>query len=211
MPDAEPTKKSGSFTQLFGHDSLKSSPQSTPQPADEQSGITPAPPVSLVDAHGSVAEPARSASSGSQFPTPLPLPNLPAIPATPVAAENTLAKQPGRTDATNAFLSPGQVIPAPAAAQAPSEFTMFINRRNVDAALAPEPSEEAANAGQSSASGFTMPKLTPPPAPKFPAPPKVEAPKPAPAPSLSYWPLITVFTGLLGVGAILVMYFLLRH
>ena len=95
---------------------------------------------------------------------------------------------------------------------------MFITRKDLEAAQPPEPSEEPVSAAVGGGFAPKVPKLAvaPLPVPKLPPvpKPKLQVPKvpgAGAAPPTSFWPLITVFTGLLAIGAMLVMYFLLRH
>jgi hypothetical protein len=101
-------------------------------------------------------------------------------------------------DATEVFKPPQYDDSfSPEAPRGPSDFTQFINRSQVDASLSKK---------------SPLPPPTPrsrskPPAPAslMPKPPK-EA-----AAAASYWPLITVLTVLIAIGAMLVMYFVMRH
>jgi hypothetical protein len=60
---------------------------------------------------------------------------------------------------------------------------------------------------------FTPPAQPAAPKPTFAAPqlPPPPGPPASPAGVGSYWPLVTVFTILIAIGALLVMYFALRH
>ena len=96
----------------------------------------------------------------------------------------------------------------------PSEFTMFLNRDQLRALLPTEPAGGAAPAaGGGPAPAFAAPA---PPAVKVPAvaipaakPPAIAAPGAAPAGSIL--PLITVLVVLVAIGALLVMYFVMKH
>lgn len=137
-------------------------------------------------------------------------------------------------DATDVFRVPGGSEPPIARdlPSGPSEFTMFLSRSQVNAAIPPEPAmtpPPAPAAAPPTPSPFSlarpplpqapaMPPMVPPPAPK---PPQLAIPK-APTAGLpklgaaaagpsSFWPLITVLTILVAIGLLLVMYFVLKH
>jgi hypothetical protein len=222
MPEPEPPQRSSSsgassFTQLFGPDSLKSSGPAPSTLDSNPSGMLSVKPGSAYDSMPPAVEPGRSAQSSPfptpvpQFPSPVAMPSVPAV--SPASFENA-AVRAGRSDATNAFTMPGQdAPPMPQEARAPSEFTMFLNRKDLKAMLPPEPGEAPAAPGGGPGFAMELPKVTLPPAPKLPPVPKLEAPKlpGVKPPQTTYWPLITVFTVLLAIGAMLVMYFFVRH
>lgn len=161
-----------------------------------------------------------NASRGGAF-TP---PEVKSIPS----GDNTFVNRAGRNDATNVFQPRGGEEPSTVeeAPSGPSEFTMFLDRSQLRAVL---PLESAMNAASPGAPrpAFSAPPMPQAPKPSFamPAPPIPAAqmppmalPQAPPAPrppakgsASSYWPLITVLTALLAIGALLIMYFALKH
>ncbi len=224
-------KASGSFTGLF-KDMEK--PQPFNSPAHAGAVIPPSiEPVSMPPA-------ASVASSSPQAPifvgpsAPIVEPVISPMPsAPPVPPERPLPARPSavRDGATGAFMRPPtEPPPAPAAPPSgPSPYTQIISRPKMTEPDSGEPMQTSANAAP--AGGFAappMPKMpapVAPPLPKMPPPPpmpKIAAPKPpaapkapkleaAPAPSVSYWPLIITLGVLLLLAVLLVVYFVLKH
>jgi hypothetical protein len=148
------------------------------------------------------------------------------------ASESRFQNRGGRSDATEVFGAPGGEGPpdVQGSMSGPSEFTQFISRNQ---ASPPPPAEPAAPPPALNLGGvvpapavpspfqFAPPPLQAPaiaqpavPQPAFAAPPLPAAPSPLAsraAPSPSFWPLITVFTILVAIGALLVMYFVFKH
>jgi hypothetical protein len=129
---------------------------------------------------------------------------------------------PSPSQAREVAQAPVFDAPVEEPARKPSEFTMFLNRDQLRALLPPDPAGGAAPAaGGGSAPAFAPPafpappafKVAPPavpiPAPKPPAAPAIAAPAAAPAGSML--PLITVLVVLVAIGALLVMYFVMKH
>jgi hypothetical protein len=225
-PQPEPPRPPGSFTQLFGPDSLKGAGSGPATPDANASGLIAAPP----SAKPATAPPAPTVQPPSPIvppspPIPMPQFTPPVIPpvvspvipmVTPAAVAPSVVSR-AEAAAIDVSRAPGgdAVPPEP---RAPSEFTMFITRKDLEAAQPPEPSEEPVSAAVGGGFAPKVPKLAvaPLPVPKLPPvpKPKLQVPKvpgAGAAPPTSFWPLITVFTGLLAIGAMLVMYFLLRH
>jgi hypothetical protein len=137
--------------------------------------------------------------------------------------------RPGSSEPTDVFRIPGgDAPPVEPAPSGPSEFTVFLSRGQVNAAMAapppggpamPAPTFAPPAAPQPPPFHFTPPPPPPPPAPPAmkmpvaPAPPAAPAvPAPvAPSKAAGFWPLIVVLTALLAIGAMLVMYFALKH
>ncbi len=221
-PEPVPERTAGSFTQLFGKDTqhgarlgvsrLDTNPgQSSPPPSHEPPASTTSP----VPREPSIFSPLATDPSALKA-TCMPSP----------PRESNLAYRPGPADATDVFRVPGgaDAPPIEVAPSGPSEFTVFLSRSQVSAALPPEP----AIAPSSAPPPFAAPQFAFPtasPVPSVPAggagaaPPRPQfmpaAPKPPAAPALpraaSIWPLVTVLTILIAVGAMLVMYFAFKH
>ncbi len=226
VPDPEPPQASaGSFTQMFGQPPAgKKTQGSQPgQPALgsnanvrppflEPSGVPAAPPETPRR-----ATPAPSAPADSIFSRTPPM-------APPV--NQPFMTRPGSNEATDMFRIPGgEAPPVEPVASGPSEFTVFLSRGQVNAAMAgtppgapamPAPTFAPPAAPQPPPFQFTPPPAPAPPAMKAPTAPAVPAmpaaAAPAPPPKATgFWPLIVVLTVLLAIGAILVMYFVLKH
>ncbi len=217
----EPEPSPGSLTQLLSESAagkhgakLGSFPLDT-NPGVRPSPVSSAPPVSP-----------QFQQNGPVLPPPDFSPPRPAPPVTPAVdrplASSTEIFRPARIDAP----------PVEPIASGPSDFTMFIDRSRLGASLPPEPSAPGSGVG----GGMQPPVFAPPPIPQpppfqfappppkpampaFPPVPPLPAVKPpvpapampqAPAKAASYWPLITVLTILVAIGALLVMYFVLR-
>jgi len=123
----------------------------------------------------------------------------------------------GSNEATDVFRMPGgDAPPIDAGPSGPSEFTVFLSRSQVNAAPPSPPTFAAPPAPQPPPFQFAPPPPPPAPAPpamKMPAAPAFPAaPAPAAPPKAAgFWPLIVVLTVLLAIGAMLVMYFVLKH
>jgi hypothetical protein len=220
-PEPEPPQASaGSFIQMFGqppagkktqgeHSSLGPN-ANLRAPFLEPSGVPPAPPEA----------PRRST----------PVPSAPAdsifsrTPPTASPVNQPFMTRPGSNEATDVFRIPGgDAPPVEPAASGPSEFTVFLSRGQVNAAMAPPPPGGPAMPAPTFAPPPPL-QFTPPPAPASPAPPAMRVPTAPAAPTMpsaptpsappkaaGFWPLIVVLTVLLAIGAILVMYFVLKH
>ncbi len=151
------------------------------------------------------------------FSQPIP----PPLPPAPSATDRPFQSRTSSSGATETLKTPGGE--APSVEEMPSgrsEFTMFVSRRELITSLPPE-----SPATDSKGSAFAWPPKPVAPAPPPLAPPQppainspVAAPPPAPqfaAPAVpkaaSYWPLITVLTILIAIGAMLVMYFVIKR
>jgi hypothetical protein len=166
-------------------------------------------------------EPVAPVAPQFQQKAPAPLPDFaPLRPAPPVVPDRTFASS------TEIFRTP-RVEPPPVehVSSGPSDFTMFIDRSRLSASLPPEPPSGAGAAGGGQPPVFIPPPLPAPPPiqfappprppmPPFPPPPALKPPVPTPpmppAKAASYWPLITVLTVLVAIGALLVMYFVMK-
>lgn len=228
-PEPEERPAPSSFTQIFsegpsekgsqlGASTLDTNPdvrRSIPKPVavppspSPLSGVphTPAPPVDLFAPH-----------------TP---------PSVPSPASPAFTDRAGSSGATNIFRTPGaEAPPIEEVPSGPSEYTVFISRSQLGASLPPEPPAASASprpappvaamppAPPPAPFQFAPPPPPPqppavhyPPAPAVPAPPPAPRPAAAPAPSrpASLWPLVTVLTVLIALGAMLVMYFAMKH
>jgi hypothetical protein len=196
-----PSQPAGSFTQVFGG-----------------MGTTPAPvPTESFPATGSPARPVTAGGGGPAAPAPFqPDPFAPRV--SPIVAAPVVT--PPASHSRQVAEVPGGDAPAEEPTRRPSEFTMFLNRDQMRALLPAEPAGGAAPAaGGGPAQVFAPPAMPAPPAPpavKL-APPAIPVPKPpamaAPgaAPAGSILPLITVLVVLVAIGALLVMYFVMKH
>jgi hypothetical protein len=225
-PQSEPPQPAGSFTRIFGEGGAKlgtarlDTGDADPGSFQPLAGPT-APPVDLPPAF-STRPPLIPQPPPPTF-TPPPVTNVPSS-----TLENSFLNRSGRSDATEVFKTPGgDAAPEMQGfSSGPSEFTQFLSRSQINAALPPEPA--IAPPPAPSGSPFGAPAIPKPPAFQFappppPPPPAVPAiPRPAfavpqppavkaPAGPTSYWPLITVLTILLAVAIILIMYFALKH
>jgi hypothetical protein len=235
-PVKQPT---GDFTKMFGRDDLPPVEERFQQPQERQTapgsltqllsetgagkdgaklgsfvldtnpGFRPSPP-----------EPAPPVSPQFQQKAPAPPPPDFAPPRTapPVVPDRPLASS------TEIFRTPRvEAPPVEQVSTGPSDFTMFIDRSRLNASLPPE--SPPAGAGAAPPPSFTPPPLPAPPPiqfappprppmPPFPPPPALKPPVPTPpmpsAKAASYWPLITVLTVLVAIGALLVMYFVMK-
>jgi hypothetical protein len=166
-------------------------------------------------------------------PPPIVAPHPPIIPLPPtpsVASEKPPAMKPSSLPgdgATGAFLNPAMNQPIPVMPQAPvgpSPYTQIISREKLMA-----PSADAEEASGAPAPGKfaappmpKIPAITPPKVPQVkmpPAPkPKLAPPKPpklpkidAPAPPVSYMPLIITLAVLFVLAVVVVLFFFLKH
>ena len=237
LPPVEPDLPAspGSFTQIFGEISagmgkgpqlggstLDTNPNARPSFLDPPPGAPAAP------------DPFRGGMSSTPVTPPPDTFFSRTPPPAPPPVNPMFANRPGSSDATDVFRVPGGDAPPVAEVPSgPSEFTVFLSRGQLNAALA---SQQAGSASPGSANlgggapptGLAPPPPPPPPfqfaPPPPPVPPAMKFP-PAPAPPAvprppavsggikpgSVWPLITVLVVLLMIGAMLVMYFLLKH
>lgn len=231
-PSAQDVSKAQSFTQIFSENTeggarLGVSSRLDPDLIESDSlkpaikpTASPSPPPAMFS--GTVSP---SSSRGGSF-------SPPEAGSVPSGGESTFLNRSGRNDATNVFQPRGGEGPSTVqeAPSGPSEFTMFLDRSQLRAILPPEPAIDPAAPGAPRAPAFAMPPMPQAPKPPYamPAPPPMppaqmppmalpQAP-PAPRPPVpgsgraaSYWPLITVFTVLFAIAALLVMYFALKH
>jgi hypothetical protein len=193
LPSDAALNEPGGFTQLFASPTPEQNPAAYKVPLDPRE------------------EKPISSENPFIFDNPTWEPQAPVVPEMPVAS-----KAP----------------PQPLRAAGPSEYTMIVS-----GGRAPSTPEEPPLAGGTSSpgaklpAGFAMPKapgIPPLPIPKMPAPPPMphlpEAPKmpaitapkapeaPAtPKPPVSYMPLVLAMTVLFFAGAMLVLYFALKH
>jgi hypothetical protein len=163
---------------------------------------------------------------------PMPVPSSPPVPRPPSVTPPAL----GPDGATGAFsrpvfesAPPPQEIPS-----GPSSYTRIISARPANPADAASAEAPAAGPPAFAMPALAVPAIAPPPlppppvaskpafaapaAPKMPAAPKLpaapKAPKleaAAPAPPVSYWPLILILTVLFFAAVLLVVYFVLKH
>jgi len=223
LPPPEPDSRPGEFTQIFG--ARRGSPQEAPAepsvrtdaPLNEPGGFTqlfasPSPASSEFAAPPLQAE-EKPVSSENPFifDTPTWKPQINTLPPTPAPPKN-----------------PFESLPA----GGPSEYTMIVSG-GMRAPAAPDepPMAAASNPPGAKPAAFAMPKapaIPPMPVPKMPAAPAMPAVPPtpkmpalavpkapqapdAPKPPMSYLPLILIMTVLFFVGAMLVLYFALKH
>jgi hypothetical protein len=203
-------------------------------PVSQPVAVTPPPPVQPLGGVTLTPTPPPANVFVSRAPVASPTPVSP-------AADLPLLNRSGPSEATDVFRLPGgEAPPVEDMPSGPSEFTMFLDRGQVRASVPPEPLVSSADGGASGrAPAFAPPPppqpppvawappppLQPPPAAWAPQPPPPQppamkypplpAPPPpaaAPAPKASMiWPLITVLTILISIGAMLVMYFVMKH
>lgn len=238
LPSAEPGAAApGSFTQLFGDvPSGKGSPLGAStlgtNPNVRPSFLEPAtpPPAPVAPPREPLfsTPPAQPADPFFSRPSPV-----------PPAVNSPFMNRPGSSEATDVFRLPTSEAPPPEQAHGgPSEFTMFLSRGQVNAALQREagvPANPAVSVPPFAAPPPPPPnpfQFAPPPAPAPPAisypqmpvapvpavpvlapptMPKIQAPAVAAPKPGSIWPVIAVLAILVAVGAILVMYFALKH
>jgi hypothetical protein len=223
-PEPLPEKTPGSFTQIFGNDSDRSAQLGVSTRLDTDPGHATRKPFS--EPTPLAPESPATGRGASIFGTPTFAAPAPAAPKTPVPSsrsESTSLFRSGPADATDVFRVPGGAD-APAMSEAPSgpsEFTVFLSRSQLNASLPPEPAMAPPPAPGAAPPPFAAPAAPPfafppppmqPPKLAVPPPPALARPAAPPMPGLaSYWPLITVFTILLAVGALLIMYFAFKH
>ena len=225
-PAGESENRPGEFTQIFG--AVDESPKETPieppvrqAPLNEPGGFTQLFATPVSSSTSARQEPpafrkeeAPKAESPLLFDEPAWGPQAPAPSATPLPTKGPLDSLPA-------------VIP-PLPTSGPSEYTMFVS-----GGRAPTAPDEPPIAGGTSppgakpAAAFGMPKVPavpPMPVPKIPSAPVPPAPKmptlaapkapetpAAPKPQIPFLPLILIMTVLFFVGAMLVLYFALKH
>jgi len=232
-PPAQEPPKAPSFTQIFSESTKGASRLGVSSCLDTD----PLTPATLKPPMGSTAGPSKTPvtfSSGTVSPIPSRGGGFssPEVPNAPFGGESTFVNRSGRVDATNVFTPRGaEGAPVePEAPSGPSDFTMFISRDQLRASLPPDPATAPAASAAPRAPGMPMPAM--PPTPKSPyavpapppmppaampplaapqAPPAPRPPAPAAGRAASFWPLITVFTVLFFIAALLVMYFALKH
>jgi len=222
VPEPEPQQASpGSFTQMFGQ----------PPAGKKTQGSQPGPTLGT-NAHvrAPFLEPSGVPAAPPEAPRrSTPVPSAPAdsifsrTPSMAPPVNQPFMTRPGSNEATDMFRVPGgDGPPVEPVASGPSEFTVFLSRGQVNAAMsAPAPGAPAMPAPTFAPPAAPQPppfQFTPPPAPappvmKAPAVPAMPAAPAAAAPpkATGFWPLIVVLTVLLAIGAMLVMYFVLKH
>ncbi len=233
LPSIEEASTPGSFTQIFsepapgraqlGSSTLETNPGFRPS-SSEPAPVPPSPPF---QAHGGTASPAPPAQDFFAPRTPPPAPAVP---------DPLFTNRSGAREATEVFRAPGsQAPPFEEVASGPSEFTRIISGRQLQDMLSGAPPVPGASGGaagpppafapppipQPGPFSYAPPPPPPPPAMKYPplaAPPAPALPAvprpafpPAAAKPASFWPLIAVLTILIAIGAMLVMYFALKH
>jgi hypothetical protein len=227
-PEPEPRQPEGSFTRIFGEGGARLGTSRLETGSSVSGSFNPIAGPTAVPQEPTTPPPSRTPSAPAPLPGSFSTPQLTNVPSSTV--ENAFLNRPGRNDATDVFRTPGSAD-APDVqgfSSGPSEFTQFLSRSQISAALPAEPAI-APPTPAPSPSGFAAPPMPQPPPfqfapPAAPPPPAVPAvPKPAfGAPQLpavkppaagppSYWPLITVLTILVAIAAMLVMYFALKH
>jgi hypothetical protein len=213
----EPEPKTpGTFTQIFGADSKGGA-----QLGSSSLGTSPSSTGAIQAATTSAVTPV-SPTVEKTPPVPPPLPQFASTSSTstPGGAQTSFLPRTSPADATDIFRARGGAEPPPIQdlPTGPSEFTQFLSRSQISAALPKEPVVAPPPPATPPAPQFQFAPPPPPPPPPVPKPaiavPKMPgAPPPAAglAPAGSMWPLITVLTILLAIGALLVMYFVLKH
>jgi hypothetical protein len=222
----------GSFTKLFGE---ISGPGRAVQPEPGGLGTNPSSRPSFLDPVPAPPVPvAADPFHGGMSLTPVAPPLDPFFSRTPAAAPPVanppIMNRAGAIEATNIFKGPGgDAPPVETAPSGPSDFTMFISRSQLNASMAPPPpGAPVVNLGGGAPPPLAAPAVPAPPPFQFAPPPvpAVPAMKIPPAPAVpamaaalppvapkapSFWPLVVVFTVLLAIAALLVMYFVLKH
>ena len=221
--DTKPVEPS--YTQIFGKNSSPSGSQlgtstmgTSPNLRQTRpESVAPPPPI----------EPIRPSPPPISTPAPVePVFSRPATPSAPASDQTFFNRTPSNT--TDIFRTPGrgEAPPVDDVPSGPSEFTVFLNRNQLQAMMPPPP-EPSANPAGGGAPAFApmpppppMPQFAPPPPPPVPkfAPPPMPAPPampqaaaPAAGKAGAMWPLITGLTILLAIAAMLVMYFVMKH
>ena len=234
LPALEPEPSAanpGSFTQMFGETpSAKKSQESQLGSATlgtspnlrpsflESSGVQDAPPVPpRAVTPATPPEPFFSPTSSPNS-SPTFSPTFSSPPVAP-AANQTFMGRPGST--TDVFRIPGgDAPPVEKLPSGQSEFTVFLSRSQLNESIAaaggagsgapPPPAPQPGPFQFAPPPAPAPPAVKYPPAPVVPAAPPVAAP--AAAPKLaSFWPVIVVLTVLFAIGALMVMYFALKH
>jgi hypothetical protein len=229
LPALEPERSRApaeSFTQMFGEvPAAKRSQESQLGSATlgtnpnlrpsflESSGVQDAPPpraaTPATPPEPFFSDPSTSFSSAFSSPPPV-----------APAANQTFMGRPGST--TDVFRIPGgDAPPVDQMPSGPSEFTVFLSRSQLNESLAaagaaPASAVPPPPAPQPGPFQFAPPPPPAPPAIKYPPAPAVPAAPPMAAPAAapklaSFWPLIVVLTVLFAIGALMVMYFALKH
>ena len=224
-PASEPENRPGDFTQIFG--GVRQSPKEVPveppvrseAPLNEPGGFTQL-----------FAAPVSTPASFRQEPPAFPKEEAPKAESTlvfdkPAWEPQAPSSPPPAPPALDSL--PAGIPPLPTSG--PSEYTMFVSggMRSPNAPDEPPIPGGTSPPGSKPAAVFGMPKVpsvppmpvpkippTPvPPAPKMPtlAAPKVPEAPAAPRPQMPYLPLILIMTVLFFIGAILVLYFALKH
>ena len=222
--DTKPVEPS--YTQIFGKDSSPSGSQlgtstigTSPNVRQNRPEPVIAPPP---------VEPIRTAPPPISTPAPVePVFSRPATPVAPASDQTFFSRAP--SNSTDIFRAPGRGGEAPPmedVPSGPSEFTVFLNRSQIQAMMPPSPEAAANPAGAGNPAFAPPPMPPPPPMPQFAPPPPPPLPKfaapPMPAPPAmpqaaaagkagAIWPLVTGLTILLAIAAILVMYFVMKH
>ena len=226
QPDTKPVEPS--YTQIFGKDSSPSGSQLGTSTIGTSPNVRPNRPEPVIPPPP--VEPMRTAAPPISTPPPAePVFSRPATPIAPPSDQTFFNRAPSST--TDIFRAPGRGDSAPPVEDVPSgpsEFTVFLNRSQIQAMMPPSP-QGAANPGGGGNPGFAPPAMPPPPpmpqfappppppAPKFAAPPMPgppampQAAAPAAGKAGAIWPLVTGLTILLAIAAILVMYFVMKH
>ena len=250
-----PKQHAGDFTRMFGKIGTEPEPLPVTEPAPEGTGVGSFTEVFEKGAPGQGSRLGTSTLGTNpnfqqKFPepvkTPPPAPPRTAVPVAPPpspasptpALDELLATHSARVPESNAtfmnrpassttnVFSPGiDAPPVEDLPKGPSEFTMFLNRSQVNAVMRPTPgAAPPPTGGQVVApppisNPFMAPPIPPPPpvmaAPPMPAAPQIPRPPVPPAVAApkanTLWPLITGLTILFAIGVILVMYFVLKH
>jgi len=226
-PEA-PQASPGSFTQMFGQPPAGKKTQES-QLGKSTLGTNPNVRPSFLEPSGAPAAPPEAPRRSTPVPTPPADSIFSRTPSMAPPVNQPFMSRPGSSEATDVFRIPGgDAPPVEPAPSGPSEFTVFLSRGQVNAAMAAPPPGGPAMPAPTFALPAAPPpppfQFTPPPPPPPPAPPAMKmpvAPAPPAAPAVpapvappkaaGFWPLIVVLTVLLAIGAMLVMYFALKH
>jgi hypothetical protein len=228
LQEPEPPQASpGSFTQMFGQPTAGKKTQGS-QLGQSTLGTNPNVRPSFLEPSGVPAPPEAPRRA-----TPVPAPPADSIfsrtpPSVAPPVNQPFMSRPGSNEATDVFRIPGgDAPPVEPAPSGPSEFTVFLSRSQVNAAMAPPPAGPSVPAQTFAPPSAPQPppfQFTPPPPPPPPAPPAMRLPtapavpaapaapaSAAPPKTAGFWPLIVGLTVLFAIGAMLVMYFALKH
>jgi hypothetical protein len=228
LPVTEPkptAAEAGSFTQIFeqgaaqqgsrlGMSTLGTNPNFQPTFPEPVKTPPPAPPRTAVP----VVPPSPASPTAA-------LDELLATPSARVPESNATFMNRPASNTTNVFNPGADAPPVEDMPKGPSEFTMFVNRSQLNAMLRQTPGAPAPPPGGQVTAPPPIPNPfmapTPPPRPPVMAAPPMPAMPPVPRPpsppvlgapkANSMWPLITGLTILFAIGVILVMYFVLKH